>query len=232
MYSPWLVPYFPQNTQNAPANWIKQVMSNNQILLPWSDLHMDTAQKFLHTFVDCVKYMLDTLPASDTILGHIFYWYSIHFGCVAVPRHVLMPQHAALTLLPWNRLKPTPVHINCFVNILQQFLPECHAFTGHVFLRVAWTPWLHHNIETWDYTTRQTMLSALLSTFVKLSYEPKVRENIHLQAVLQEAMTYPWQLLQYQGIEAVFEWFVTSSEPSVILQMRSEHSAVDTSILK
>lgn len=133
MFSPWLVPYFPQNNQNLPANWIKQIMANNQVLLPWSELHIDTAQKMLHTFVECIQFVMDTLPANILQLGNIFYWYEIHFAHTSVPRHVLKPIHATLTLLPWNRFHSTPVHIHCIYRILQQvilFLFFFYIFTN------------------------------------------------------------------------------------------------------
>lgn len=119
-FSPWLVPYYPQNMANSPANWIKQVMPNNQILLPWSELYVDSAQKMVHAFVDNIQLILDMLPASDIILGHIFYWYEIHFGNPAVPKHILSAIHTSLALLPWNRFKPSPVHIKCLFNVVQQ----------------------------------------------------------------------------------------------------------------
>lgn len=120
IFSPWLVPYYPNSMQQAPANWIKQVLSNNDVLLPWSELYSDQAQIMVHSFVECIKYLLDTLPASDSILGHIFYWYEIHFGKIGVPRHILKPVHAALTLLPWHRFNPHPIHIECIHRNLQQ----------------------------------------------------------------------------------------------------------------
>lgn len=64
----------------------------------------------------------------------------------------------------------------------RQFVPDCHLFVGNVFLRIAWTPWLQQNISSWDYSTVQRMLSILMMIFVKLSYEPKVREvNFYLE---------------------------------------------------
>lgn len=68
--------------------------------------------------------------------------------------------------------------------------------------------------------------------FVKLSYEPSVRENAQLLTLLQEAIAFPWHMLDYQGIEGTFDWFVMSTEPSSILCLNSEHSAVDNSILR
>lgn len=233
-------------------------MANNQVLLPWSELHIDSAQKVLHTFVDCIQFVMDTLPANVLQLGNIFYWYEIHYAHTSVPRHVLKPIHATLTLLPWNRFQSTPVHINCIYRILQQviclylnnivrnariivfffliivsqFLPECHTFTGHIFLRVNWTQWLQNNLTTWDYVTRQKVLSQLLLIFVKFAYEPHVRENSHFCTLILEAITYPWHFVDYQGIENMFEWFNTSTEPSIILRLRSEHGAVDSGVLR
>lgn len=68
--------------------------------------------------------------------------------------------------------------------------------------------------------------------FVKLSYEPNVRENGHLLAILQETIQFPWYLLDFKNIEATFDWYVMSTEPSSILCLNSEHSAVDNSVLR
>lgn len=118
MFSPWLFPYYPQNMPNLPANWIRQF--NTPILLPWSDLYLSYAQMLLTSFIDCIHFMLDTFPACDLILSNIFYWYEVNFGNVSVPRHVLQPTHTALTQLPWNRLRPTPLNIHGFNRLLQQ----------------------------------------------------------------------------------------------------------------
>lgn len=118
MFSPWLFPYYPQNLPNLPANWIRQF--NTPILLPWSELYSHYSQMLLHSFINCIQFMLDTFPACDLILSNIFFWYESNFGNVAVPRHVLLPTNSTLVLLPWNRLKPTPLNISGFHRLLQQ----------------------------------------------------------------------------------------------------------------
>lgn len=118
MFSPWLFPYYPQNLPNLPANWIRQF--NTPILLPWSELYSHYSQMLLQSFINCIQFMLDTFPACDLILTNIFYWYETNFGNVAVPRHVLLPTNTTLVLLPWNRLKPTPLNISGFHRLLQQ----------------------------------------------------------------------------------------------------------------
>lgn len=80
------------------------------------------AQVLLHSFINCIQFMLDTFPACDLILSNIFYWYETNFGNVAVPRHVLLPTNTALVLLPWHRLKPTPLNIFAFHRLLQQVI--------------------------------------------------------------------------------------------------------------
>lgn len=113
-----------------------------------------------------------------------------------------------------------------------QYLPDCHSFIGYIFLRITWTPWLHCNLTTWDYNIRLQVMSTLLIMFVKLSFEPQVRENQQLLVVLQEASNYPWHLLDFQGIEGIFDWFVVSTESSALLNLQSESNAVDSGVLK
>lgn len=120
MFSPWLIPYYTQNMQNTPANWIRQVIANTPILLPWSETYAPHAQQIFHSFIDCIHFFLETFPACDMIMGNILAWYEVHFGNVAVPRHIFTPTNSSLMLLPWNRLKPTPLNIHGFYRLLQQ----------------------------------------------------------------------------------------------------------------
>ncbi|XP_065083326.1 ectopic P granules protein 5 homolog isoform X2 [Ochlerotatus camptorhynchus] len=233
MFSPWLTPYFPQNMkgQQQVANWIQQVASDSSMLPPWSELHADTAFRMVKVFEHCLQFQLDTFPASSALLGHLFYWYELNFAHPALPRYVAIPIHTNLMNLAWDRFRPAPVHITGFSRILQQFIPEAHMFVGHIFIRIAWTPWLQQNIKSWDYQLRYQMLSAMLMIFIKISYEPKAREGLRIVTLLQEACDYPWHMLEYQGVEAVLDWFVLSAEPSVVLKMPSEREVVDSAVL-
>lgn len=102
---------------------------------------------------------------------------------------------------------------------------------GHIFLRVPWNPWIQHNLQIWDFQLRHKMFSSLLLIFVKLSFEPHVRESLPFGQLLREAATYPWYLLDYNGIDHVFDWFVLTAEPSIILNLSSEHETVDSGVL-
>ncbi|XP_062538593.1 ectopic P granules protein 5 homolog isoform X2 [Armigeres subalbatus] len=233
MFSPWLTPYFPQNMkgQKQVANWIQQIASDSTILPPWSELHADSAFRMVKVFEHCLQYLLDTFPSSSALLGHLFYWYELNFAHPALPRFVAVPIHTNLMNLAWDRFRPAPVHITGFSRILQQFIPEAHMFVGHIFIRIAWTPWLQQNIQSWDYQLRYQMLSSLLMIFIKISYEPNAREGLKIVTLLQDACNYPWHMLEYQGVEAVLDWFVLSAEPSVVLKMPSEGEVVDSAVL-
>lgn len=130
MFSPWLIPYYTQNMQNTPANWIRQVIANTPILLPWSENYAANAQLLFHSFIDCVQFLLNTFPACDMILGNILTWYEMHFGNVAVPRHIFSPTNSSLMMLPWNRLRPTPLHILGFYRLLQH-VSSTHRCSPH-----------------------------------------------------------------------------------------------------
>lgn len=112
-----------------------------------------------------------------------------------------------------------------------QFLPECHAFMGQVFLRVAWQTWLQQQLQLWDASVRQKMLSSLLLIFTKLSFEPSVRESAQFGTILAEATTFPWYLLDFGGIEGVFDSFLLIAEPSIVLALSSEHAHIDAGVL-
>lgn len=232
LYSPWLVPYFPQSMPNPPANWIKQAMSSNPVLLPWSEQYKTQAECLIHSFANCVQFILQMLPSSGLLLCNIFQWYDVHFARPDIPKYILAPIHAILSSLPWDRFQPGYLHVDAFYKILQQFIPECHAFIGSIFLRIPWTQWLQQNFQSWDYSLRLRIISPLLMIFIKLSYEPHVRENLTILQLLNEACQYPWHIMEHQSIETVLDWFVMSTEPSVILKLSAEHKQIDSAVLK
>lgn len=153
MFSPWLFPYFTQNMPNLPANWIRQF--NTPILMPWSELYSHYVQMLLNSFIGSIQFLLDTFPACDLILGNIFYWYETYYGNVAVPRHVILPTNSALMLLPWNRLKPTALHINGFYRLLQQVrcLPRTKISNYKFALTFSIYPIAIHSLVTYFYAS-------------------------------------------------------------------------------
>lgn len=56
-------------------------------------------------------------------------------------------------------------------------------------------------------------------------------QSIRIIQVLQESLKYPWYLVEYKDVESVFDWFVMSAEPSVVLKIPSEHETIDSCVL-
>ncbi|CAG9807355.1 unnamed protein product [Chironomus riparius] len=231
MYAPMLVPlYYSQTVKDGPANWIQQLSTGNTILQPWSNVHTENAEKFIRTYAMCIQYMFDMLPGSNLLIQHLFTWYIEYFANKTTPKHVLAPIQLLLTKLPFERFLPTLQHMEGFNRVLMDFVPDCHTFLGNIFLRISWTQWLSVQLPTLDYTTSQRTMAILLTTIIKLSFEPKVRESIRILQLLQDAVKYNWMILDYKDVENVLDWFVMSAEPSVILKIPSEHETVDLNI--
>lgn len=118
MFAPWLIPYTPQNIKDTPANWIKQFSTANNVLQPWSDVHVTSAGKMIRIFAMCLQYILDMLPASNLLLSHLFCWYDTYFAQKTTPSHVLTPIHTLLMKMPWERFRPSPIHMEGLNRIL------------------------------------------------------------------------------------------------------------------
>lgn len=82
-----------------------------------------------------------------------------------------------------------------------------------------------------EFNTMQRLLGVFLMTLVKLSFEPFVRESIRILQLLQEAIKYPWMILDFKDVENVLDWFVMSAEPSIILNIPSESESIDVNLL-
>lgn len=122
MFAPWLIPYYPENMKDAPANWIQQFTASNAVLLPFSDIYIESAGKISQVYYLCLQFLLEMLPASNQMLGLMFNWYNVNFASKLVPHHVLNHAHNLLMKLPWDRFKPLPVHIEAYNRILQQVI--------------------------------------------------------------------------------------------------------------
>ena len=118
MFAPWLIPYYPSNMKDAPSNWIQQFTSSNSSLQPWSEVHIDSAGKIIRVFAMCLQYVLDMLPASNLLMGHLFCWYDAYFAYKTTPKHVLTPIQTLLMKMPWERFRPMPIHMEGFNRIL------------------------------------------------------------------------------------------------------------------
>jgi ectopic P granules protein 5 len=118
MFAPWLLPYYPQNMKDAPANWIQQFTSSNSVLQPWSEIHSENAGKVIRVFAMSLQYILDMLPVSNLLIGHLFSWYDGYYAHKTTAKHVLIPIQTLLMKMPFERFRPFPSHMEGFNRIL------------------------------------------------------------------------------------------------------------------
>lgn len=120
MYAPMLAPihYTKNMNDSRPANWIQQLTTNSTVLQPWSNLHMENADKFIKTFTLCLAYIFDMLPASNNLIGNLFCWYIDNFANTTTPNYVLLPIQKLLMKMPFERLLPMKIHMDGFDKVL------------------------------------------------------------------------------------------------------------------
>ncbi|XP_034112376.2 ectopic P granules protein 5 homolog [Drosophila albomicans] len=227
-YAPWLIPY-TENTEigaGAAAHWIRQLSpEQGKILLPWSEAQVDSSKLMIRSFIVSVLQVVQYLPSSNKILEHTFAWYVHHFAQPNVARHVLSPLHEGLAQLPWERFLPPAKHIELLYDSLQRFVPESHAMLGHIFIRIDWNAWFGQMPQSPE------ILSRLFGIFIKMAFEPNIHMHPNTSKILEDAVKYPWHLVEYSELEQLFKWFVSTVEPAIVLKLPNESNYADRAVL-
>lgn len=129
-------------------------------------------------------------------------------------------------------MSPSVGTLDSFYRIITQFVPECHAFSGYIFLNIDWSDWLQRYLSYLSYDMKEKSLGILLLMIVKYSFEPKLKENVRMLKILQDSVEYPWHSVEYPSVERVLDWFVSSAEPSIIFKLPSDYIIMDNAVLK
>uniref|UniRef100_B3P3B0 GG16333 n=1 Tax=Drosophila erecta TaxID=7220 RepID=B3P3B0_DROER len=226
MYSPWLIPY-TEETVSGVAHWIRQLTpGQSQVLLPWSEQHVSSSKLMIRSFVATILQVVQYLPSSNKILEHVFAWYVHHFAQPNTAGHVLAPIHEGLAQLPWERFLPPAQHVELLYDSLQKFLPESHAMLGHIFIRIEWNNWFAQMPQP------VSILSRLFNIFVKIAFEPNIHIHPNTSKILEDAIHYPWHLVEYSELEQLLKWFVASVEPAIALKIPAESNYADRAVLE
>ncbi|XP_076670129.1 ectopic P-granules autophagy protein 5 isoform X3 [Andrena cerasifolii] len=106
MYAPWITPYWTRNLREPTAAWIQQLTDDRSVLLPWIITDGLYANKIVAMFVECIRFIIDTLPASSKILCFVWQFYVTNFAHASVKEHILNVIHGNLLSLPWDRFYP------------------------------------------------------------------------------------------------------------------------------
>ncbi|XP_052836525.1 ectopic P granules protein 5 homolog [Drosophila gunungcola] len=225
-YGPWLIPYTEQ-TVSGVAHWIRQLTpGQSKVLLPWSEQQVGSSKLMIRSFVATILQVLQYLPSSNKILEHVFAWYVHHFAQPNIAGHVLGPIHEGMAQLPWERFLPPTQHVDLLYDSLQRFLPESHAMLGHIFIRIDWSNWFAQMPQP------VAILSRLFGIFVKIAFEPNIHIHPNTSKILEDAIQYPWHLVEYSELEQLLKWFVASVEPAIALKLPAETNYADRAVLE
>ncbi|XP_012284320.1 ectopic P granules protein 5 homolog isoform X2 [Orussus abietinus] len=217
MFAPWITPYWTRNLREPTAAWIQQLTDDRSVLLPWIIADGPYANKTVAMFVECVRFITDTLPASCKILSFLWQFYVTNFAHASVKDHVLNVIHGNFLSLPWDRFFPGTGDVELMVKVVDQYLPDSHLFLGSIFTNVNWTLWANEILTTQPLLLTARMHVCLLNLFVKLSNEPNVRQNDRAVQLVTEAEKFAWHLVDSTAYDQVVNWHVMSCDPRVIL---------------
>jgi len=62
------------------------------------------------------------------------------------------------------------------IQVVDQYLPDCHVFLGGVFIEVGWHSWVRHVLTSYPSQVASRTHICLLHLLVKLANEPNVRQ--------------------------------------------------------
>ncbi|KAJ8949813.1 hypothetical protein NQ318_000511, partial [Aromia moschata] len=219
LFAPWMVPYSMQNLKENMASWIQQLADDRSVLLPWISADGSFALKVISAFYECVTFIIHTLPASSSILSYIWQWYVTCYAHTSVKDYILVPIHQTFTSLPWHNFWPSVIDVEFMLRVVDQYLPECHSFLGHVFMSVPWANWLNNFTNT-PPQVKGRVYQCFLNLVVKLANEPNVRKNYSEKAksLLVQVENFDWSILDPPVFQHIMDWVVMSCDSSVIFK--------------
>ncbi|XP_063226634.1 ectopic P granules protein 5 homolog [Bacillus rossius redtenbacheri] len=232
MFSPWVAPYLTKNLKEPTAAWIQQLADDRSVLLPWIIADGPHAHRAFAMFTECIRFIVDTLPACSNILCFVWQYYVSCYAYPSVKDYVLNVVHANLLSLPWDRFWPSIQDIECMLKVVDQYLPDCHAFLGSVFIEVPWWTWVGHVLTAHPATVTARTHVCLLHLLVKLANEPSVRQSPKITVLLLEAQKFAWHLVDAASYDQVVNWCVMSCDPRVILTLDEDTGPVDVYTLQ
>ncbi|CAK9832986.1 Ectopic P granules protein 5 homolog [Anthophora retusa] len=218
MFSPWIAPYWTRNLKEPTAAWIQQLTDDRSVLLPWIIADGPYANKIVAMFVECIRFIIDTLPTSSRILCFVWQFYVANFAHASVKDHILNVIHGNLLSLPWDRFYPRVNDVEFMVKVIDQYLPDSHLFLGSIFTCVHWPLWINELLTTQSSAVVARVHVCLLNLLIKLSNEPNVRQNDKTIQLIVQAEKFSWHLLDASAYDHIINWYVMSCDSRVVLQ--------------
>ncbi|XP_014236749.1 ectopic P granules protein 5 homolog isoform X1 [Trichogramma pretiosum] len=218
MFAPWITPYWTRNLREPTAAWIQQLTDDRSVLLPWIITDGPFANRTMSMFVECIRFITDTMPASNRVLCYVWQFYVQNYAHPSIKDHILNVVHGNMLSLPWDKFNPTVVDVELMLKVIDQYLPDSHLFLGSIFFGVNWQQWMTELLGSQQSPALLTRVHVcLLNLFVKLSNEPNVRQNDRALKAVQDAERYSWHLVDAAAYDQVINWHVMSCDPRVVL---------------
>ncbi|XP_025411523.1 ectopic P granules protein 5 homolog isoform X2 [Sipha flava] len=199
MFGPWLEPWY--------EGWNTD---HRSLKLPWLATDSSISALMVNAFVECITFVLDTMPACDNVLSYVCQWYIKMFAHIQTNDYIFETIHSNLEKLPWQRFIPTPVDLDLIMKVMDQFLPQSQFFLANIVLEVPW-PYVP-NLDS----------RILLSLFIKLSNQPNMRKGGKIRPLLLEAQKFAWHQIDGETYENILSWFVSKYDPMTVLQLSNE----------
>lgn len=103
---------------------------------------------------------------------------------------------------------------------------------GHIFIRINWNAWFLEFLPTLPSAAQIHVVSKLFVIFVKIAFEPNIHIHINTSKILEDAIKYPWQLVEYAEVEKLCKWMVSNVESSIVLKIPGESNYADRAVLE
>lgn len=104
---------------------------------------------------------------------------------------------------------------------------------GNIFSRINWKTWFAEILTSGVASVQQTkMVSQLFNIFIRISFVPEIHNICALSTILEDALNYPWHLIDSQDLEALFQWFTANVDPSIVLKNTVDTNYVDRAVLE
>lgn len=113
-----------------------------------------------------------------------------------------------------------------------QFIPESHAMLGHIFIRINWNEWFSDTLPNIPMQQHTITVSRLFAIFVKIAFEPNIHIHVNTSKILEDAIKYPWYIVEYGELENLMKWICTTVDPTIILKMPEESNYADRAVLE
>ncbi|XP_058795354.1 ectopic P granules protein 5 homolog isoform X2 [Phymastichus coffea] len=222
MFAPWITPYWTRNLREPTAAWIQQLTDDRSVLLPWIITDGPYANRTVSMFVECIRFILDTMPASSKVMCFLWQFYVMNYTHASIKDHVLNVVHGNFLSLPWDKFTPSVADVEFMVKVIDQYLPDSHLFLGTIFISVNWSQWMSEFMCAQPLPIIGRIHICLLNLLVKLSNEPNVRQNERALKLMQDAEKFAWHLVDATAYDQVINWHVMSCDPRIVLMLNNE----------